>query len=495
MVTGRMIGADPAELGRLGQEMIRAGDDLDRRRQRLHRLVARVDWSGPVAERLRTHFLGIGLGPVVDLLRQQGAALREQAVQQNLASHAQGGFVMGLVETIVPPLLGASGPAASSPYTDEAFRRAGIDPSTWRPERGFDANRENIEKVYEYYTKLHLDHPELQWAGMAALVGPSFQAGFEDVTRVRIEAARLADALDAAERSGAQLPGEVKDRVAELRALAAATDDQLHFYETTLLDMQRQNFLDQATQHEAFLSGGLPAILELHDSGALDDRTLLAWELIERGRKGDAAALAEGNPLLVLREQSTVIDDDYQRMLNHDPPVGRAFTYVLTVVGRPSIEGAHGYAHVDPLTLSVRTPDVSIGTSDKLFGHDIPHATIHAPRVTGFIDTPLPAGNIANFDDRWRLLEHDTLPAYQRLLSKGSVDDILRNTSVAERAESRACSIASTSATSWTRSGKPRLAPAYPTLDAARFPCPARSCRAHPRLLLNLRDQKERPHG
>ena len=32
------------------------------------------------------------------------------------------------------------------------------------------------------------------------------------------------------------------------------------------------------------------------------------------------------------------------------------------------------------------------------------------------VSTPLPAGNISDRDDRWKLISQDTLPAYQHLL-------------------------------------------------------------------------------
>ena len=34
------------------------------------------------------------------------------------------------------------------------------------------------------------------------------------------------------------------------------------------------------------------------------------------------------------------------------------------------------------------------------------------------VETPLPDGNIAHFDDRWALIEQDTLPRYQDLLAR-----------------------------------------------------------------------------
>src|SRR5439155_23005338 len=66
-------------------------------------------------------------------------------------------------------------------WLERAFQRARIDPSHWDPALGVDVNRRTIERVYDYYGRLYLEHPELEWAGMANMIGPSFYAGFLDI--------------------------------------------------------------------------------------------------------------------------------------------------------------------------------------------------------------------------------------------------------------------------------------------------------------------------
>jgi hypothetical protein len=63
-------------------------------------------------------------------------------------------------------------------------------------------------------------------------------------------------------------------------------------------------------------------------------------------------------------------------------------------VGAPSIPGAHSFGQVFP-------------------DADTTRGVLAETTVT----TPFPAGNIATLDDRWKLIEQDTLPAYQHLLS------------------------------------------------------------------------------
>src|SRR5207245_10181640 len=117
------------------------------------------------------------------------------------------------------PSSGRAAPDPKSRWLAQALARAGIDTSRWVPAQGAVGNRETIEAVYSYYANLYLSHDRLKWAGMAALVGPSFYAGFLDIDSV---------------------PGRL-----------------LRFYETSFLEMQRKIFEDQSVMHEAYISEGL----------------------------------------------------------------------------------------------------------------------------------------------------------------------------------------------------------------------------------------------
>ena len=65
------------------------------------------------------------------------------------------------------------------------FRRAldsaGIKRGNWHPGRGVEENRRTVEAVYGYYGRLFIEHPYLQWAGLAGMIGPAFYAGFQDL--------------------------------------------------------------------------------------------------------------------------------------------------------------------------------------------------------------------------------------------------------------------------------------------------------------------------
>src|SRR5262249_7587778 len=77
------------------------------------------------------------------------------------------------------------------------------------------------------------------------------------------------------------------------------------------------------------------------------------------------------------------------------PPVGRMFTYGLTLAGTPAVPGAKGYTDVFPYTVTLPIPR----------------------RARLALRTPLAAGDLSFFPNRWGLVETDTLPTYVRLIS------------------------------------------------------------------------------
>ena len=317
---------------------------------------------------------------------------------------------------------------------DRALKSAEIERETWRPDRGFAANRRTVEAVYDYYGRLFLAHPELKWAGMASLIGPSFYAGFKD----------LGFLPDVARKAVSAVFGR------PIRRLTKRSVADLGFYETTFLRMQKKIFEDQATMHEAYIAEGLPKIEELYDARIIDVATLEAWREIDRGYKAnDAALIDRGNRTLLFREQLDIIDRFYLQMLRHDGPEGLAFTYLLTLAGAPSVPGAHSFPEQFPLALVARFP-----------------------RATVSLRTPLANGNIAVFANRWKLIEDDTLPTYLAFV-RDHADEAreLARTPVDERAVgrqlyARAGRLAAMALTRWdldvsaVRAGAP--APAVP---------------------------------
>ena len=283
-------------------------------------------------------------------------------------------------------------------YVVKAADEAGIDLSQWDPKAGAEANKNNILAVYKLYGKWFLEHPELQWAGMANMIGPSFAGGFMDLASMKHFFQELSDKLDHLP-PGVPVPPGLKELAA---AGANVGADELNFFETKFLAMQKHIFFDQASMHEAYLSGGMPAIQEMQDAGLIDGKAHTAWADIA---SGDPTRIKEGNTLLLDREQNQIINKQYDDMYNHDGLVGKAMTYGMTVAGSASIPGTKTPGEFSPIKIhgEIETP----GPVPFLT-----HGTVGAT-----VTTPLPDFNIANREDRWNYITHDTLPAYQDLLA------------------------------------------------------------------------------
>ena len=279
-------------------------------------------------------------------------------------------------------------------WNQQAMREMGIDPSTWDTSKGTEYNWETIKKVYDFYGQAFLSNPDLQWAGMANMIGPSFAGGFKDMAMLRDLAQQIAD------NPASDIPIPVLDQIEQL---AGMTDAEIKFYETSMLDMNKEIFLDQARQHEAYMNGGIDEINRLRDSGAIDPETAKAWAQID---SGDPAQVKEGNAALLYREQNEIIADDYTDMRNH--PGGEAVTYMVTLAGEPSIPGAKSYPEVFPYKFSVESP----GPENLPFTNWDNPTQFRTDFTTGF-----PDGNIADAEQRWALIKQDTLPAYQDLLA------------------------------------------------------------------------------
>ena len=282
----------------------------------------------------------------------------------------------------------------NSYWNNQAMLGMGIDPSSWDTSKGTEHNWETIKKVYNFYGQAYLSNPDLQWAGMANMIGPSFAGGFKDMAMLRDLAQQIAD------NPASDVPLPILDQIEQL---AGMTDAEIRYYETSMLDMNKEIFLDQARQHEAYMNGGMDEINRLQDSGAIDSKTAEAWAKID---SGDPDLVREGNTSLLYREQNEIIADDYDNMRNH--PGGEAVTYLVTLAGEPSIPGAKSYAEVFPYSFSVESP----GPENVPFTNWDNPTQFRTDFTTGF-----PDGNISNADQRWELIRQDTLPAYQDLLA------------------------------------------------------------------------------
>ncbi|GAB3534361.1 hypothetical protein GCM10027403_10060 [Arthrobacter tecti] len=449
-----MLGANLEQLERLAAVMGSSGDNIRTTTQHCSSILQGVPWHGPDAARFRERWatsLAPRLVGIAEALALAGRTLVEQAAQQAGTSDDDGGgsgsgsagdggltpqeaaarqelesrladmtpeereeylqseeFRQWMQEN--PEAAKAALDAAfdngdlvadSEAYenflinywNDNAMREAGIDSAAWRPELGTEANAETITEVYEYYGRLFLENPDLQWAGMANMIGPSFAGGFYDLDLMRDTAQAAGDIPD-----DIPMPDDVRER---LDQLASLPDSELEFYETELLSMQKEIFLDQAMMHQAYTEGGMEQIERLVEAGSMTPTMGQAWADID---SRDPARISRGNEALLDREQNEIIVDNYQAMQDRQV-TGDVVTWGLSLVGEPSIPGARSYPEIFPVDGSIESPG-----PETIFGRDNP--------VQGSVDwtTGLPDGNIANQADRWALIQQDTLPAYQELL-------------------------------------------------------------------------------
>lgn len=371
-------------------------------------------WVGRVGEAFRRADRASGSAPVGVMLTTEESVKAQKALEDvldlplsNLDGEQSGGIHPNLSTDLatLQKLLDTARADGLDPkryaallqqhWLVKAANDAGIDLSTWDPSTGVSGNMQNILKVYKYYAKLFLDHPELQWAGMANMIGPSFAAGFMDLDGMKNFAGSLADKINS-------LPGPVRDALPpELKALAAAgglAAGELRWFENKFLAMQKHIFIDQASMHAAYLNGGTGAIDEMRRAGLIDSRTHNAWSDIA---SGDPYRIQHGNTDLLYREQNQIIAKQYDQMYQHHGPVGPMMTYGMTVAGSASVPGTKTPGDYDPLTVRAEVT--------------LPGAFIDET-VGARLTTPLPGFNVADRDARWDYITHDTLPAYQKLL-------------------------------------------------------------------------------
>ncbi|MDT0442956.1 DUF2515 family protein [Streptomyces johnsoniae] len=283
----------------------------------------------------------------------------------------------------------------------ELCRQLGIDPAAWDTTRGLSFNDDRITRVYEYYADLFLRNPELQWAGMAKLAGGLVYAGMQDLHVLR--------GLSGDERLSwiaSAMPGMPPGLA---MALATAGEAELDHYEDTFVAMQKEIFVDMGWQHAAYDRGGIEEMRRLAAGGELSPQLLTAWEDIA---SGDPQRIEQGNAALLRREQETILQDDYAAMQERD--LGRAVTYMLGVTSESPVPGGRPFREV------VNDVQVDLPDQIRMPVPALPGAgpvEVDIPDALTF-DSPLPTGNIANFDSRWQWISQNMLPSYQALLDQ-----------------------------------------------------------------------------
>jgi hypothetical protein len=277
-------------------------------------------------------------------------------------------------------------------WQDAAAKRIGVDLTKWDPKLPFASNRDRVWRSYDYYRTMQLDHPNLKWLGMAYGMAPTFGSALEDLSVFHT-------GVDNMQRRVNRLPAPMRDAVNGAIQLTAGTPLKMAADTEQLLQkMQRAIFLDQSMQHEAYVGGGMPAIRELEQSGAIDEFAVKSWEQIDAGtRTGNRALLEAGSLGLLRREQLQTIADDYDAMRS-DTKLSPLMTKVISAIGRPLIPGARSAADISPVHI-------------------------------GPFEGPLSEIDVSKREERWAMIEHDTWPAYRRLVNEtpARFDDMLHS--------------------------------------------------------------------
>ncbi|UFS96944.1 hypothetical protein [Nocardia huaxiensis] len=273
-----------------------------------------------------------------------------------------------------------------------ATRNADIDLATWDPDRGVPANSRTFTQVYVNYFRLNNAHPDFYWVGLAGLAGGSFASGFFDmgdvagiltVPGIHQVGSTVADLLRGT-------PGELLDLLpTDIRLLGTEgerlTAEDLTWYQTRLMIMQKHIFIDQVPMHEAYASGGLAAVEEMYRAGVLDENAVTAWREIDAGTP---AGLADAALRMTDREQNQIIADQWDVTSQGRGVMGRVMTYVSTLAGKAAVPGVVAPGVFAPTTLTAG------GMS---------------------LRTPLPSFNWADRDTRWTYIVGDLLPRYLEL--------------------------------------------------------------------------------
>jgi hypothetical protein len=272
-------------------------------------------------------------------------------------------------------------------------RNAAIDLAAWDPARGVRANQNTFNLVYVNYFRLADQHPEFWWAGLAGIAGGSFASGFFDLGDIGgvVDVPGIHQLGDAVADLLRGTPAELVRKLPEdIRLLGTEgsrlSAEDIAWYQTRLMIMQKHIFTDLVPMHEAYVALGMAGIDEMYAAGVIDEDIHTAWQSI------DSHTLAGYEDSLVRmtdREQNRVVADQWDATSAGRGTIGRVLTYMSTVAGKPAVPG-------------VRAPGVFAPATARA---DVAGQTLA-------LRTPLPDFNWADRDSRWTYITGDLVPRH-----------------------------------------------------------------------------------
>jgi hypothetical protein len=183
----------------------------------------------------------------------------------------------------------------------------------------FQANKDIIHQVYDYYGALNKQNPQkCIWAGLGRVAGGPFFGGFMRIDEIESQAKSYLDRCMSAPASFWESLGREDCESGPLLIEEKITYDECDASIKALMQMGRDIFDDLAWQHEAYLAGGLVEIQRLAGAGEFgatgrfNDATpcIDIWTMID---KDDAGAWS-GNLKLFEREQLVTIPSGYRKL-------------------------------------------------------------------------------------------------------------------------------------------------------------------------------------
>ncbi|MBO0691650.1 MAG: hypothetical protein J2P58_02025 [Acidimicrobiaceae bacterium] len=280
-------------------------------------------------------------------------------------------------------------------YQQQAYKDAGINPANWNPSNGLLASEQNVQASYYFYQRLWDGDHNLEWAGMAKLAGAPIYAGLQDLYVV---SQLPRDQLEALAAQGNALA---------LLVIGYGVED-VNWYETQFLTMQKAIFDDLGVEHDAYEYGGVQAVQALlaNDSGPVSQSTLKAWEQID---SGDPSQIAQGNEALLHREQLFILQPYYDALRNHNGPEGRMFSDILSENVASPVPGGE--------------PFRDLGGASPPIGN------------VGPVQLGVDPNDVTVFPDRWQWITSNMYPQYQRLLQNPSAAQQVIDDPLSERAQ------------------------------------------------------------
>lgn len=264
-------------------------------------------------------------------------------------------------------------PLTRSDYQQVLCTELDLNCPDWDTERGVSCNDSRIQAGYGYYQKVWDEHPEVTWAGLAKLAGTTVYAAMQDIHILRTMTKDKR--LDFFNDLG--LPDQVAEKLANI------PNEALDYFEDQLAAMQKAIFMDLGWELEAYSQGGVKEMRRLAKAGQITPQELDAWEDIG---SGDPERVKEGNQVLAYREQHDILQPFYDDMKSK--PFGDEITYLFGFMIDSPVPGGKSFGDW--------ARKVSVG------GVPIP--------------VPVPMGNIATFDTRWKWITGEMVRRYNEML-------------------------------------------------------------------------------